>query len=239
MLSPVPRLSSGEDVLAAGTTSHPPLQQLESRVAKHTAGPPMASSSAVPSVATEAVVAFVTTIHTSLQRHLLPVGTLGCEPRDADGAESCRGGFIHRPAWLRESHPGRSQAQGHHRSQPPRAVTEGHGGDSPAALDTRPSSLSPECHSHTGPTGAAPPPPSHSHPWALQAARESTSRSASRVWAPWGDEAQDAGPGQAKHVHLRAGSQDGAVWPSLSLALEPGQGLPECPNQRREAVEGG
>lgn len=38
-----------------------------------------------------------------------------------------------------------------------------------------------------------------------------------------GAEAQDAGPGQARDVQPWAGSQDGAVWPSLS-ALNSGQG---------------
>lgn len=94
-------------------------------------------------------------------------------------------------------------------------------GDSPAALDTWPSSLSPECHSHTGPTGAA----CHHLATATVGStgcQESTSQ-------PWGGEAQDAGPGQARDVQLR-GWEPGRAGPSLSLALEPGQGLPGCPN---------
>lgn len=119
-----------------------------------------------------------------------------------------------------------------HRSQAPRAVTEGCEGDSPAALDTWPSSLSPECHSHTGPTGAALPPPGHSHCGLYRLpGRAPPSHGAVKL--------RTQAQGRQGMFSCGAGSQDGAVWPSLSLALEPGQGLPGCPNQRREAVEGG
>lgn len=227
MLSPVPRLSSGENVPAAGTTSHPPLQQLEPQVAKHTAGPLMASSSAVP--------LWPLRVWSPLSPPFAPPckGTF-CQSALLGASHGTRTGLSRVEAGLFTGQHGSenptlagARPRATHRSQPPRAVTEGHGGDSPAALDTRPSSLSPECHSHTGPTGAAPAPPSHSHPWALQAARESTSRSASRVWAPWGGEAQDAGPGQAKHVQLRG-------WePGWGCMAQPLSGLGTRPRPSR------
>lgn len=166
-------LSSGEGVSAAGTTSHLPPQQLEPRVTKHTAGPPMAQSLAVP---LWLLSVWSPCHHHSylLQRHLLPVATLGASCGTWTGLSFIVDGLF--TAQHGSENPARSTV----RPRPPtgfsapRAVTEGCEGDSPAALDTWPSSLSPECHSHTGPRLPSPPGLAVFHCGALQAAREST-----------------------------------------------------------------
>lgn len=157
------RLPGGRD------KSHLPFLQPELRGAVHRAGPAAAAASLAVSlsVVTGCLVTFVTTITTSLQRHLLPVGILGCKLQETDVAESRRergyskASVVQRILHRQEPGPGTPA-----RNSAPSEATKWFGGTSTAVPGTRHCSLCPECCSHRWVMGLPHQPHSHCHPGA-------------------------------------------------------------------------